>query len=409
VSDEPLGAAFRRLWVAAATSSLGDGVTLAALPLLAASLTRDPLAVSAVTLCQQLPWLGLALVSGALVDRLDRRRVMGRVDLARAAIMGVLALSVAADVPSIGLLCGLAFLLGTAQTLFDTAAQSILPAAVPSGRLEAANSRLYGAQIVAGEFAGPPLGSLLFAGAAAIPFAVDGMTFAVAAILVLGMRGSFAPRERVRGPLRGLGGEIAEGLRWLWGHHLLRGLAILLGIQVLVFSAVISVFVLFCLEVLGVSRAAYGVLFASTAIGSVIGALVAPRLAGRLGAGPCIFGAVLLQGAVGAAIGLSSDAWVVGVLIAAFGFCAYTWNVLTVSLRQAIVPNHLLGRVNGAYRLAGWGTAPIGALLGGALASTAGLRAPFVVGGVIQAAAALAAVPLLLGGAIARARAAARG
>jgi predicted MFS family arabinose efflux permease len=312
---------------------------------------------------------------------------------------------VLADVASVPLLCALAFLLGTAQTLFDNAAQSILPAAVPAARLETANARLYGAQIVAAEFAGPPLGSVLFVAAAALPFATDAASFLVAALLVLNLRGSFAPADDGRPPWRGLGGDIAEGLRWLWRHRLLRVLAALLGIQMMVFSAIFSTFVLFSLEVLDVGQAGYGVLLASAALGSILGALIAGRLAAWVGTGRVVMSAIVVQAGAAVGIGLSSNAYLVGALLMVSGVAIYGWNVLTVSLRQAIVPNHLLGRVNSAYRLLGWGTAPIGAILGGALASAAGLRAPFLVGGALIAVAGLLAAPIIGGGAIARARA----
>src|SRR5581483_6234496 len=224
------GRDYRRLWTAAGISTLGDGVREAALPLLAASLTRNPSVVAAVTVAGRLPWLLFSLVSGALVDRADRKRVMWQVDSGRALVMLALAVAVVFDEATIPVLIVVAFLLGTGETLFDNAAQSFMPSIVARDRLEEANSRLYAVQISSQEFVGPPVGSLLFAAAMAAPFFLDAGSFVVAAALVLGIRSGRrtpAPDGRARSPLRT---EIAEGLRWLWRHRLLRTLAIMLGI-----------------------------------------------------------------------------------------------------------------------------------------------------------------------------------
>jgi MFS family permease len=191
VTRRGLGPDYRKLWTAAAVSTLGDGVREAALPLLAASLTRDPAKVAAVAFAGRLPWLLFSLLSGALVDRLDRRRVMWQVDTGRAMVVLALAAAVLMESTSIPLLVVIAFVLGTGETLFDNAAQALMPAVVGRQHLEAANTRLYAAQISSAEFVGPPLGSLLFgAVAVAAPFFLDAGSFAVAAFLVLAMRGA---------------------------------------------------------------------------------------------------------------------------------------------------------------------------------------------------------------------------
>ena len=171
-----LGPDFAKLWTANAVSNLGDGVTLVAGPLLAASLTRDPRLVAGLAVAQRLPWLLFSLVSGALVDRLDRRLLMVRVDAARCVAVGLLGVAVLADAASLPLLYVVFFALGTAETLFDNAAVSILPAVVPRAQLARANGRLLGAQMVANELVAPPLGGLLFAAAAAVPFLLDAGT-----------------------------------------------------------------------------------------------------------------------------------------------------------------------------------------------------------------------------------------
>jgi hypothetical protein len=191
------GTGFAKLWAAQGTSNLGDGVYGTALPLLAATLTRDPLLVSLVSFAEWLPWLLFGLLSGALLDRWDRRQVMWTVDAARFAIVGGLAVAVLADRASIALLAAVGFLLGTGQTLVDTGAHSILPTLVSRAaqRLERANGRLVGTQVVTQELAGPPVGGLLFSAAAWIPFAVDAVTFAAGSALVATIRGRFGPAQ----------------------------------------------------------------------------------------------------------------------------------------------------------------------------------------------------------------------
>lgn len=207
---------FWKLWAASTISNLGDGVTLVAGPLLAASLTRDPVLVAGVAFAQRLPWLLFSLISGALVDRLDRRRLMVAVDGFRTVLLGFLGLAVLMDFVSIPLLYVVFFLMGTAETLFDTASVSILPAVVPRESLEKANGRLFGAQIVANEFAAPPLGGFLFAIAASVPFFFDAGSFAAAAVFVLVMRGKFQVERPEGAPSTTLWTEISEGLGWLW-------------------------------------------------------------------------------------------------------------------------------------------------------------------------------------------------
>jgi len=372
-----LGPQFRKLWAASTVSNLGDGVTLVAGSLLAASLTRDPVLVAGIAFAQRLPWLLFSLISGALVDRLDRRRLMAAVDGFRTVLLGFLGLAVLMNFVSIPLLYVVFFFMGTAETLFDTASVSILTAVVPRENLEKANGRLYGAEIVSNQFAGPPLGGFLFAVAASVPFFLDAGSFAAASTLVLLMRGKFkAERPEGTSPTT-LRAEISEGIRWLWGNRLLRTLAISLGIMNLTSTAIISIFVLFAQERLGLDSIGYGVLLTSIAVGGVAGSLTAERLVGWLGAGTIMRIGLLIEAASTGIIALSREPLVVGAMLLLFGFHAIIWNVVTISLRQQIIPERLLGRVNSAYRLLGLGGMSVGALLGGVLARGFGLTAPF--------------------------------
>ena len=372
-----LGPEYRKLWTASTVSNLGDGVTLVAGPLLAASLTRDPVLVAGIAFAQRLPWLLFSLVSGALVDRFDRRRVMWTVDGFRTVLLGFLGLAVLLDFVSVPLLYAVFFLMGTAETLFDTASVSILPAVVQRDRLEKANGRLFGAQIVSNELVAPPLGGFLFAVAASVPFFLDAGSFAAAAALVLFMRGKFRTERPERTPPTTLRAEISEGLRWLWGNRLLRTLAVSLGIMNLTSTATISIFVLFAQERLGLGSLGYGVLLTSVAVGGVAGSLAAERLVEWLGAGTIMRLGLLIEAVSTGVIALSREPLVVGAMLALFGFHAIVWNVVTISLRQQIIPERLLGRVNSVYRLLGLGGMSAGALLGGVLARGFGLTTPF--------------------------------
>jgi MFS family permease len=387
-----LGAAYRQLWTAAAVSTLGDGVLETALPLLAAELTRDPLLVSAVALASWLPWLLFGLLSGALVDRWERRRVMWVVDGLRFLAAGLFGVAVLAGWASIGLLVAVGFLLGVGQTFFDNATQSAIPALVSRDRerLQRANGQLYAAQTVGQRLAGPPAGGALFALAAWLPFVADAVSFACSAALIGAIGGRFGPeRAAARSSLRA---EIAEGLRWLFGQRLLRHLAVMVGLTNVAFMAGDSILVLFAQERLGLGSVGFGLLLTALAAGGLAGSLVAARLGRLAGAGTVIVAGNLVAAATQLTIGLSSSALLVGAMLALVGASTTVFNVVAVSLRQLLVPDQLIGRVVSAFRLFGFGAIPLGAALGGLLGRTLGLRAPFLFGGLLMAAVTVYAV-----------------
>jgi MFS family permease len=381
MAQRRLGGNFARLWTAGAVSNLGDGVVLAAMPLLAASLSRSPTVVALVATAASLPWLFFSLVGGAIADRTDRRRTMSVVDGMRFVAMGALGVALLIDAESIALLVIVSFALGMAETVFDNASQAILPSVVAGDALERANGRLEGAQIVANQFVGPPLGAWLFGLAAAAPFFLDAGSFAFAALLVLTLRGSFRPERAVTGTT--MRADIAEGVRWLTRHRVLRSLGIALGIINFVGMAAMTILVLYAQDILHLTDAQYGLLLAAEAGGAVLGSMVASRVSARLGPGSSLALAI----AVSAGSFFVPVVWAQPVAVAASlavgAFGGLVWNVITVSLRQTLVPDELLGRVNSAYRLLGWGTMPLGALTGGVIADVFGLRAPFLVAGIV--------------------------
>jgi MFS family permease len=389
-----LGRDYWRLWWANAVSSTGDGAFVAALPLLAVTVTRDPRLVSVVTAAIFLPWLLVSLPAGAVVDRYDRVTLMWRAQAVQAAVVTIIAILVVAHQASIVALAAGGLLLGSAEVIFSNAAQSVLPALVPPDLLPKANGSQQVSLTIGESFLGPPAGSLLFAAAAALPFGLDAGSFAGSAALLARLpRTRHAPGNAQHPPIRA---QIAEGLRWLAGHRLLRVVAVLLGIYNFANQMGQAILVLLATQTLHVSTRGFGLLLAASAVGSVVGGLVNPPLTRRLGLLPALILPALVDAAAFVGIGLAPGPAVVAALLAVQGFSVTMWNVVTVSLRQRIVPAHLLGRVNSVYRMLGWGLMPLGALAGGFVAHAAGLRAPYIVAGLLCALSALAALPLLL-------------
>jgi MFS family permease len=375
-----LGPNFHKALVASGFANLADGVFWVALPLLAVQLTRSPVLIAGVTIAARVPWL-LAPVAGALADRMDRRQAMVRVNLVRTVLLGGLALAVATDLATLPILYVVAVLLGVAETLFDTSAQSLLPALVARDNLTVANSRLFAVELVANTFVGPPLGGLLAALGLAVAFGVPAAAYLVGAGCLVLLAGSFrAVGAEPAGSTR-LRDDIAEGTRFVWRHPLLRPLAIMLGLQNMAFTAFYSVFVLFAVAPgpMGLTEAGFGIVTATLGVGSLLGTWLAVPAERRLGRFRILVLSVVLSAAALAVPVVTANAVLVGASMALTGVTIVLWNVITVSLRQRITPDRLLGRMNASYRLVGWGTQPLGALLGGVLAEALGLRATFLV------------------------------
>ncbi len=347
----------------------------AAFPLLVASLTRDPVLVAAATFAGRLPWLLFAVPSGALVDRMDRRRVMVTTNLARTGLVGVLTWSIASGSVSLVLIYVVGFALGTAETFFDTSSEALVPAIVDRDLLPNANARFQLFEWTGNTFIGPPLGAALFGVAAALPFGLNAVSFAVAAGLIALIAVELPPRRRTsEAQLRV---EVLEGLRWLWRQPVIRTLALMAGATNLVTFGIISVFVLFAQDVLGIDDVGYGILLATLGVGGLIGASFAARIVAKVGPGVAAQATVLIGALLNVALGLTSNPWVAGGILFTYGLSITLWNVVSVSLRQSITPDELRGRVAGASRLVTWGAQPVGAALGGVVAAWLGIRAPF--------------------------------
>jgi MFS family permease len=383
-----------RLWFSSAASNLADGIFFIALPLLAVRLTDSPVLIAGVAIAGRLPWLVFVLIAGALADRLDRRRTMRNVQLFRVAVMTGLAVLALADGLSLPILYLVAFALGVGETLFDTAAQSIMPSLVTRDQLSTANGRLYAVELVTNQFVGPPLGGLLIGLSVPLALAGSALGYVLAAIGLTLLAGAFKPERS--GPPTRITTDIAEGLRYLWRNRVLRTLAIMVGVMNLAGNATMAVFVLFAVSPgpMGLSEPAFGLLMTTLAIGSLAGSFVAAPLEARVGRVPILFTSVAVMAVMTMVPAFTANAFLVGASFAVMGIFIVVWNVITVSLRQRIVPDHLLGRVNAGYRLFAWGTQPIGALLGGLVAQFIGLQSVFLMAGAMSIALLLARLTL---------------
>ncbi len=391
-----------RFWTYAsanAAAALGDGVRLAAMPLLAASLTRTPTLVAAVAASQSLPWLLVNPLSGVLVDRHDRRLLMQVAGVVRIVLVLAVIAGLWLQLLSIPWLCALGFLLGGSDTLGANAATGLLPKLIQGPQLERANAVSQGAYAVGSNLLGPALGAVLFTVARVAPFSADAASFGVAVLLLTRVRGAFRPAP---GPASSLVSELTEGMTWLWRHRPLRVLALLVALSNLAYGLLSGVLVLFVLEVMRLRPVAYGLLLAVLAVGGLLASAVAVRLGRRLRR-PGILRAVLAVNAVGMALiwALPTVLVVVPVFLVN-GFLNTMWDVVVVSYRQREAPDRLLGRVTSAFRTVGIGAVPVGAALGGLLAQLSGLRAPFLVASLVLLVAFAISLPGLAGAGLSR-------
>ncbi|WP_018683467.1 MFS transporter [Actinokineospora enzanensis] len=365
-----------------ASSNLGDGIGKVAFPLLGASLTRDPLLIAGLSATSFLPWLLFALVSGALVDRVDRRKAMLLANASRAVVVGLLTVLVLCDAVSIWLLYLLALFIGTVETVADSAAQALIPAVVERSGLESANGKLQAAEIVGQTFLGGPLGSLTFAAFAALPFLLNSVGFALAAVFLIALRGNYRPPAV--GPTPRLRVQLGDGLRWLRDKPLMVQFVLFAAALALCSELAQGILVLYGLQDLGLNDAEYGLLALVGGVGGLLGAAAAARLTRWLPRRTVLTGSVLGCGLGFGVMGLVPNPWVGGVMFGVFACSVVVFNVIAGALRHALIPEHLFGRVLGVWRTAVWGAVPVGAMLGGLLAAWLSTRAVFLISGGLQ-------------------------
>jgi MFS family permease len=380
-----LSASYWKLWGATTISNLGDGIVAIAYPWLASAVTRSPLLIALSAVVSRLPWLVFTLHAGVITDRFNRKRIIVAMDTLRgllAIAIGIFVYLERESLPSLNELTSLtnletnytlysvilitAFLFGLAEVLRDNCAQTLMPAVVEDKDLEKANGRMWSAESLTNSFIGPPLGSFIIAIAIFLPFFVDAVTFFLAAALIAGMKPtvkSFEP-ETKSGPIN-FRAEIKEGFSWLWSHTLLRPMAIILGLLNGIASLSAAVYILFAQEVLNTTVFIFAVLGTAAAVGGILGGLLGPKISEKIGSGRSLAIALFVMPLGALLIGFASQWYVVWALVFFQTFAGVLWNIVTVSLRQSLIPTNLLGRVNSVYRFFAWGTIPIGTLLGG--------------------------------------------
>ena len=347
VAPSRLGGSFRWLIGSFWVSNLGDGISLAAGPLLIASETRDPFLVALAVVLQRLPWLSFGLLAGVAADRHDRRRIFVAVQLARVAVI------LAAErhdprrqcqhrrrprghVPA-----------GTAETFADTTASTVLPMVVAKRDLGIANARIMAGALAINQLVGPPIGAALFASARVVPFLVEaGCTAAsalMAARVVLPPHGvDRESRSRVRR-------EISEGFRWLWNNRAVRVLALTIVSFNITFGAAWSVLVLFAVERLDTGTVGFGLLTTATACGGLLGTVAYGRLAARVSLGNLMRAGLIIETLTHFGLAVTTAPWIAYVIMFVFGAHAFVWGTTSTTVRQRVVPPALQGRVTSVY------------------------------------------------------------
>jgi MFS family permease len=377
IAPTRLGRSFRWLLASEIVSNLGDGVAIAAGPLLVASLTHDPFLVSLALLAEYLPTLLFGVVAGAVADRFDRRLVVAAVNTVRAVVLTLLTLTIATGAHEIAIVLIALFALGTAETFVDTAGSSLVPRLVEREDLGTANARMEGAYILTNQLIGPPIGAFLFVAGMALPFATNAACFALGAVLVTRVAASAtqAPDEPAEGS--GFVEEMRDGLRWLAGHAPMRTLALTIFAFNITYGAAFAALVLYASQRLGMDALGFGLLTTAVAIGGIVGTVSYGSLERRFRLADIMRVGLVIETLTHLVLALTTSAAVALVTLGVFGAHAFVWGTTSTVVRQRAVPDAMLGRVTGIYHVALVGGLVIGTPLGGLLASAYGITAPF--------------------------------
>lgn len=360
---------FRRLFGAGICSNLADGLMLVALPWLATLMTDDPFLIALVFASNRLPWLLFSIPAGVLADMYDRRLLVGRMDIMRALAMTFIFGQTLTNIgsQSIYALIGFSFLTGCAEVVRDNTAQSFLPDIVEPNDLESANSQLWSAEKLLGEFVGPPLAGILIVYMLPLPFGIY--------VTLLGMSAYFVYRIQIpkaEPDSVGFKSALAEGIAYVRSDRALFRLAIVLSVANFFASGMVAIQVIFAQDVLGSTAFQYGIIVSTGAFGAVIGSFITPSVIKRFGPNLCLRICVMMWVVGYAFIGFSSTIWGMAIALSVVLMAGMIWNVTTVSWRQKRIPPEILGRANSIFRFFGWGSIPIGAAFFGALVK--GLR-----------------------------------
>ena len=370
-----LGVGFRWLLASSWISNLGDGVALAAGPLLVASLTDDAFVVALAALVQWLPPLLFGLYAGALSDRLDRRMIVVTVDVLRALVLVVIALTIVTGMVSIPFVLVALFLLATAEVFADNSSQTLLPMLVRRHDLALANSRIQAGFITVNQLAGPPIGAALFAVGTAWPFVGQAILVAMGALLV--SRIALPPHRRERAVATAVRRDIAEGFRWVRNHAAVRTLVLTIFTFNITFGAAWSVLVLYATQRLGLGEIGFGLLTTVSAMGGLLGTLAYGWITRRVSLGNIMRIGLIIETITHLGLAITTVPGVAMAIFFVFGAHAFVWGTTSVTVRQRAVPTELQGRVGSVNTVGVFGGLVVGSTLGGILARQLGITAPF--------------------------------
>ena len=390
--------AFNRMWASSIISNLADGVMLAAVPLLAISLTDSPVLISLIGAMVMLPWLLFAIPIGAIVDRVDRRYIFAGANASRSAVVGVLALLIALDHVTIFWLLAAAFIIGVCEVAADTTAQSLLPQILEEKDFEKGNSRLQISETVIQGFIGAPISGFIYAAAIYLPFFINSLGFAISALLALTIPVKYLQDIRQEGEEKTERRFVADmkfGIAYLFNQKVLRRLVVTTATIGLCYAMGSATMVLFIIKELGLQERFFGVILAIQGVGAIAGSLVASRTSSKFGRSKVMTFAIVASSAVLLIQGFSPNIYIFVALATFGGFVISQWNILLMATYQTVIPKELYGRIHGTRRTLVWGAMPLGSLLGGVLANFS-LRLPLYVGGALACVVSIASIGFLL-------------
>ncbi|MEY3319249.1 MAG: hypothetical protein RL540_1624 [Actinomycetota bacterium] len=380
----PLGRDFSRIWSASLITNLVDGVLRLSAPLLAVSLTEDPVLIGLMTALGLLPWLFFAIPIGAYVDRVDRRKALVGGNMLRSAIAIFVAFAIAQEFINIWILLGCVFLFGICEVLVDTTSQSVLPQILDKSNFERGNSRLQISEVIVAQFAGSPLSGFLYAISIALPFYFSTAGFVAAALLL-----ALFPFQKDVNPVHeddqgkerlGIRGDIKFALNYLYQDKRILSIVLITTSIGFFYSISTAVAPLFILKELNVEPSLFGVVLAIQGVGALAGSIAAPAASKKFGRGRALGMNLVIASFMIVLTGIAPNVYVFVVISVVVGFTISVWNILLMSLYQSLIPTHLYGRIHGARRTIVWGLMPIGSVIGGVIAR-GGLRLPFLIGG----------------------------
>ena len=380
----PLGKDFSRIWSASLITNLVDGVLRLSAPLLAVSLTEDPVLIGLMTALGLLPWLFFAIPIGAYVDRVDRRKALVGGNMLRSAIAIFVAFAIAQEFINIWILLGCVFLFGICEVLVDTTSQSVLPQILDKSNFERGNSRLQISEVIVAQFAGSPLSGFLYAISIALPFYFSTAGFVAAALLL-----ALSPFQKDVNPVHeddqgkerlGIRGDIKFALNYLYQDKRILSIVLITTSIGFFYSISTAVAPLFILKELNVEPSLFGVVLAIQGVGALAGSIAAPAASKKFGRGRALGMNLVIASFMIVLTGIAPNVYVFVAISVVVGFTISVWNILLMSLYQSLIPTHLYGRIHGARRTIVWGLMPIGSVIGGVIAR-GGLRLPFIIGG----------------------------